>query len=185
MKSRDFRPTATGWRRLAAFGVDYLVIAAYIGVLTGVGIVVQRALGLGFEPPRTLRGRLLGEAVGMLTLTLPVAGYFALTEASPWQATIGKRALGLRVATAAGQRLPLGRAVLRSLLKFAPWELAHASLWHTPGWPTQPQPGPITYAGSALALLLAGWYVLSIFVGARRTPYDRAADTRVLVAAST
>ena len=46
--------------------------------------------------PATVRERLLGHLVGLLTLTLPVTLYFALFEGSAQQATPGKRALGLR-----------------------------------------------------------------------------------------
>jgi uncharacterized RDD family membrane protein YckC len=190
---------APGWRRLAAFAVDYLVIAAYLGLLAGLALTLRRVTGLAPDPPRTLRDRLIGEALSTSLLTLPVALYFALAESSPRGATLGKRALGLRVvgpggpagqaegraspSGPGGRRLSFGRSLLRSALKLAPWEAAHAALWHTPGWPTHPEPGAATVAGSALALLGAGWYALSLFVGDRRTPYDRAAGS-VVVAAS-
>jgi uncharacterized RDD family membrane protein YckC len=175
-------PVAPGWRRLAAFAVDYLVIAAYLGLLAGVALTLRRVTGLTLDPPRTLRDRLVGEAVSTSLLTLPVALYFALAEASPWRASLGKRVLGLRVDGPGGRRLPFGRSLLRSLLKLAPWEVAHAALWHTPGWPVHPEPGPVTVVGSALSLLGAGWYALSLFVGDRRTPYDRAAGAEVVAA---
>jgi uncharacterized RDD family membrane protein YckC len=178
---RDTGASASPWRRLAAFGVDYLLIAGYIALLTAEGAGLLRLRGEPLAAPDTLRARLLGHAAGFVTLTLPVVLYFALAEASPWQATPGKRALGLRVETVAGgQRVPPGRALLRAAVKLAPWELAHAALWHTPGWPAQPQPTALTAAGSGAALLLAAWYVLCLFVGARRPPYDRAAGTRVV-----
>jgi uncharacterized RDD family membrane protein YckC len=175
-------PIAPGWRRLAAFAVDYLVIAAYLGLLAGIALTLRRVTGLALDPPRTLRDRLVGEAISTTLLTLPVALYFALAESSPWRATLGKRVLGLRVSGPGGRRLSFGRSLLRSLLKLAPWEAAHAALWHTPGWPVHPEPGPATAVGSGLALLGAGWYALSLFVGDRRTPYDRAAGSGVVAA---
>jgi uncharacterized RDD family membrane protein YckC len=136
---------------------------------------------LNFEMPASTRGRVLGHAVAAATLTLPAVLYTALSEASRRQATVGKRALGLRVVSdGGGRRLPIGRAVLRSLLKFAPWEVAHTALWHTPGWPVRPDPQLVTWIGSIGSLALAGWYLLSFFVGSRRTPYDRVTGARVV-----
>jgi uncharacterized RDD family membrane protein YckC len=178
---REARASAPPWRRLAAFGLDYLLLAGYIALLTAVGVGLLRARGEPLAGPGTLRTQLLGHAAGFVTLTLPVVLYFALWEASPWQATPGKRALRLRVVTeAGGRRVPPGRALLRAAVKLAPWELAHTALWHTPGWPARPEPTALTVVGSGAALLLAAWYVLCLFVGARRPPYDRAAGTRVV-----
>jgi uncharacterized RDD family membrane protein YckC len=177
-------PTVPGWRRLAAFAVDYLLIAIYLVLLGGVGGALRRRTGMALEAPRTRRGRLLGQAMSAGALTLPVALYFALNEAAPGQATPGKRALGLRVVgtATAGGRLPLRRSLLRSAVKLAPWEVAHAALWQTPGWPARPEPGAATVTGAALALLGAAWYTACLFTGDRRTPYDRAAGSRVVEA---
>jgi uncharacterized RDD family membrane protein YckC len=43
--------------------------------------------------------------------------YFALLESSPWQATLGKRALHLKVFDTDGQKISFGRASLRYLGK--------------------------------------------------------------------
>jgi uncharacterized RDD family membrane protein YckC len=162
---------APGWRRLLAFGLDYLVIAAYIATLTAASFAVRQFLQLSIGSPTTLRERLLGHAIA----------FFSLMEASVHQATVGKRALGLRVVTTQGGRVPVGRALLRSALKFAPWELAHTALWHTPGvFTATAAPTPINWVGYGLSVVGAGWYIVSLFVGSRRTPYDRAAGTRVV-----
>ncbi len=68
------------------------------------------------------------EFSAFLLLVLPVILYFALFEHSSWQATWGKRKMGLRVIDRHGARLSLPRSLTRSLLKFAPWELTHACL---------------------------------------------------------
>ncbi|HEX5506663.1 MAG TPA: RDD family protein [Thermomicrobiales bacterium] len=171
---------APAWRRLLAFGVDYLVIAAYGGLLAGVGFGARRLLGRGFAMPATPRARLVGHAVAFAALTVPVVLYFAWWEASAGGGTPGKRALGLRVVAEAGGRVPLGRALARAAVKFAPWELAHTALWDTPGWPVDPRPTGRDWAGYGLSLALSGWYVVALFVGSRRTPYDRVSGTRVV-----
>jgi uncharacterized RDD family membrane protein YckC len=108
-------------------------------------------------------------------LTLPVTLYFA----APSGATLGKRALGLRVVTERGDRVSFGRALLRAGVKFVPWEIAHTALWHTPGWPTAARPAARHWAGYGLSLAVAGWYVAALFYGSRRPPHDRRARTRV------
>ena len=94
-------------------------------------------------------------AAGVLALT------GALFEASAWQATPGKRWLGLRVMEASGRRVGWRRAAARHLLRAAPllwWTLA-------PGW-----------APAAAALLLAAPGLGGRW---RRTAWDRLAGTSV------
>lgn len=164
---------ATGWRRVAAYLIDYLVIAAYIALLTSASQRLDFALS---------GNPALGQLVAFVALTLPVVLYFAVSESSPWQGTLGKRALKLQVtAHGAGGRLPLRRTLLRAALKFAPWELAHTVLWRVEGWPLEsPQPTPLHWLGFALSLLWAGWYLVSLFGGSRRPLYDRAAASLVV-----
>ena len=170
---------ATGWRRIAAYLVDYLVIAAYVALLTGASFASSASRRLDFA----LSGSpAMGQLVAFVALTLPVMLYFAVSEASPWQGTLGKRVLKLRVAAhGKGSRLSFRRALLRAALKFAPWELAHTVLWRVEGWPLDtPQPTTVHWLGFALSLLWAGWYLLSLFVGSQRTLYDRAAASVVV-----
>jgi uncharacterized RDD family membrane protein YckC len=74
------------------------------------------------------------DAVGAILAALVVAAlaawavaaaYFVGFEASPWQATPGKRALGLRVARLDGRPLGVGRALLRFIAAGPSWLLLH------------------------------------------------------------
>jgi len=61
-------------------------------------------------------------AVLMLAIIPPViilaaALYFALMESSPWQATLGKKVVGLYVTDIEGRRLSTGRAIGRTFAK--------------------------------------------------------------------
>jgi uncharacterized RDD family membrane protein YckC len=175
---------AAGGRRIAAFLVDYLVIAAYIGLLTSLGGAVRRALHRRLRPPRTATAKRVGHGVAFLTLTLPVVLYFAVLEASRAQATPGKRALRVRVTTVDGGRIPLRRSLVRAALKFLPWEVAHTAIWHVPGHPFVSPPSTWNAAGYAVALGGAACYTAALFVGQRQTPYDRIAGTMVVVGAA-
>jgi uncharacterized RDD family membrane protein YckC len=102
-------------------------------------------------------------------------------ESSNRGATLGKRALRLRVVGSDGRRISVARGFFRSALKFAPWEIAHTAIWQIPGRPFVDPPGAANWAGMVAAGVLALVWVGSLFVGRRRTPYDRAAGTRVVV----
>lgn len=70
-----------------------------------------------------------GIAAGVLGAVLAAVAVFALWfigfEASPWQASPGKRAFGLRVVGAGGGRVPLLRLLLRFLAAAPSWLLLH------------------------------------------------------------
>lgn len=51
-------------------------------------------------------------------------------EASRGRGTVGKRRLGLQVCTTDDGRLTWPHSLLRNVLKFLPWELAHVAVWH-------------------------------------------------------
>ena len=57
--------------------------------------------------------------------TVPGSLYFALCESSRSQATLGKRALHVRVVDVYGARIGFGRALLRTLIKILPWCIAY------------------------------------------------------------
>jgi uncharacterized RDD family membrane protein YckC len=108
-----------GLRRLVAFCVDWLLIALWGSVLFGAVMALTGGRGTSVGDPWT------SQAIGLVTMTIPVTLYFALTESSGWQASVGKRILRLRVTSASGERLSPGRSLLRNAVKFIPWELGH------------------------------------------------------------
>ena len=170
---------ALGGRRLAAFAIDYGVIAVYAGLLAGITFALHWMIGAQAVLPTTFAQKLAGQALAFCLFTLPVVLYFALSEASRRQATLGKAVMRLCLTTMNHQRVPLKRSLLRSVIKFAPWELAHTAVWHIPGQPFVSEPRVLNWAGWAVALLVAAGYVGALFVGSGRTPYDWASGTRV------
>jgi uncharacterized RDD family membrane protein YckC len=182
MKGKKDMPFANVWQRIGAFLLDYLIISAYLVLLVIIGV------GLGFGPLRSMFRAMFAdpnssEFSAFLLLVLPVILYFALFECSSWQATWGKRKMGLRVVDTRGARLSFPRSFARSLLKFVPWELTHACLWRIPGWPLAPTtPSPIITAGLLLVWVLIGAYLLSLLVSKNHQAlYDWIAGTYVIV----
>jgi uncharacterized RDD family membrane protein YckC len=83
------------WVRVLAAFVDYFVTLA---------AVTAARLSFGL--------------IGLLAVLPLVLTYYPLMEASPWQATLGKRMCGLSVVTLRGERIGVLRAFLRYFAKF-------------------------------------------------------------------
>ena len=168
--------------RLAAFLLDYLVIAAYIILLI---LITALLFNLGLQSVATAIGGnpYLYDLFAFLALVLPVILYFTLIECSPQQATWGKRKLNLSVIAMNGKRLSWGQALIRSGFKFLPWQIAHTSIFHIPGWPLYVQEVPMgSIVGFTLVWILVGLYLVTIlFTKVHRTPYDWLSQTAVIV----
>lgn len=87
------------WRRLGAYLIDWIILfAAMVAIGAAAG-------GYGDGGDAKLAINLFAWIGSWL--------YFALMENSAWQATLGKRVIGIRVCNAAGERISFGRAAGR------------------------------------------------------------------------
>jgi uncharacterized RDD family membrane protein YckC len=97
------------WLRLAAYLLDSLVLGLAVGIFI-LGPLMQRA-GISPDNPWVL---ITGTSRQIVAINLLVAMaqwmYWALMESSPWQATLGKKMLGLAVTDLAGRRISFARA---------------------------------------------------------------------------
>ncbi len=162
-----------GVRRLVAFGVDWLVIALWGGALFGAVMVLSGGHVPSFSSPWT------GQAIGFATMTVPVTLYFAISESSRAQASVGKRLLRLRVTTMSGGRLPLARSLLRSCVKFVPWECGHVVPYQTI-YAGDDQVSVWVWGIAVVSLGLALMWVLTVLLR-NRTPYDAWSGASVIV----
>jgi len=163
--------------RSSAFALDYIGIAAYLVVLVASGVV------MGQVAPSAVRilfgGPLSGQASGFLLITLPVALYFAVSEASERQSTWGKRRMGLIVTDLSGGRISLARSLSRTVMKFIPWELAHLCIWQISF--ARDQSSPVYVVGFTLVWIAVGANIVSLWLSPScQTIYDRIAGTRVV-----
>lgn len=94
------------WKRLVAYLID-LVPLIIIGFLLAAGS------GQDLFDPNADQGFGFSDILG---LVIGIA-YFAGFESSSWQATPGKRALGMVVVDTNGQRLSVGKAIGRYFAK--------------------------------------------------------------------
>jgi len=95
-------------RRWAALFLDGLILWIPLVV---VGVVLVLALGIKLDD----QGSAPGAADALIYLLYFIAApiYYAGMESSPWQATLGKRALGIKVTDLQGRRLSFGHALGR------------------------------------------------------------------------
>lgn len=84
---------ASIWKRFWAFVIDVLVFALLFWALA----------------------QLIDNFTVSLLLLILIWLYYALLESSPWQASLGKRLLGLKVVDKRGRRLSFGKATKRLL----------------------------------------------------------------------
>ncbi|ANS80683.1 hypothetical protein SGUI_3287 [Serinicoccus hydrothermalis] len=153
---------------------DWLVIGAWIGVLSLVGAVVVPRLELPGAGAATPRGLLVADLVFTVITVLPWWLYLLLTESSGRRATLGKRWAGLVVAGAAGGVASAAAVWGRNLVKVAPWQLAHLGVSRSiyqvqTGWAA-------VFLGLSLALLAA---CAAPALAGGRGLHDRVAGTRV------
>ena len=160
------------WRRIAAWGIDWLIISVYAGALVPLGLwLYERSVQL---PPMGWN------AVSFVILVVPATVWMTAWEASGSGATPGKRLLSLRVRTLRGGRPGWRRAGIRNAIKIAlPWELGHTAAFLLADPRTGESLGLIGIACALVACGLAAVYVAALFIGQGRTPYDRAAATVV------
>jgi uncharacterized RDD family membrane protein YckC len=165
-------------RRLAAFAIDYVIVSTYAILLAIVSLQLLPSKGAGLSFSATW----MFDALAFASLVLPVTLYFAVSEASSRGATVGKWRMRLAVVDADGSRLPFRRSLLRSALKFLPWQIAHTSLFHIPGWPTAVEGIPAAAAvGLVASQALVAVFVIGLLTPRRRTLYDAASGSHVVL----
>jgi uncharacterized RDD family membrane protein YckC len=110
-----------------AEGVDILLrpagpvprlVALLLDFLAQMGLAVLAVLGVMlFAAIAGVRGAQVGAGVYLLVIFLVNWGYFTLQEAGKRGATLGKRAMGLKVVRTSGSPIGFGQSVLRNLLR--------------------------------------------------------------------
>jgi uncharacterized RDD family membrane protein YckC len=111
------------WLRFVAFIIDFIIIAVgttpvrfALGAIFGVriGLFGSRAA----DPSAMIAGMLPILMLSLLINTIINWLYFAFSESSSWQATLGKKALGLEVTDMDGHRVSFARASGRFFAKY-------------------------------------------------------------------
>lgn len=162
---------------MAAFFIDLLVFALYLAVL---GFLSLAGMQDGLEQvfPGLFQNPIAFDFLAFITVVLPFAICSALLEHSSWQGTPGKRFLKIRVVTMAGGKLKLIQSLLRSGLKFLPWQLAHTAVFQILLGPESLQPLFLGLSILAQGLVVAN--IIAAFLNKRHQSfYDRISGTWV------
>lgn len=160
------------FKRVLAWLIDWAIIVLYATILFGV-VFTLSSLGI-IEPARV--HPLKGQLIGFLTLTLPVLVYCISLEAGKHHATIGKRVMKIELTATPFTR---GGIIMRNVVKFVPWECAHAGvLWinyintsETPLW--------IWFLLIVPQVLVIIYFMTIVATKGNRSLYDFVAGTRV------
>jgi uncharacterized RDD family membrane protein YckC len=160
--------------RIAAWLIDWACILGWVAITLAIGLPLHCAGIIRLSDIVTQN------VVAAIVVVVPVVLFAAAFESRGRAATPGKRALHLQVRSES--RAPgIGRALARNALKIGlPWLIGHATVFAILLSITDGQSPPagiwilivVTYA---LPLV----YIVSLFVGDGRTPYDRLTRTRV------
>jgi uncharacterized RDD family membrane protein YckC len=158
-------------RRLVAWCVDWLILSAYAGALIPLGVLVLSRWDVS---------PLAGNAIGFVLLVVPATVWVAAWEQGSRGATPGKRLLRLRVEDTARAGLGWKRSLIRNALKVAlPWELGHTAAFTLADPHASGTDVAFGLSGGIAACLIAVTYVVTLFLGTGRTPYDRASGAHV------
>lgn len=113
------------WLRFVAYlidgfisGIAFVILLVALIVLTGAGAGLSR-LGSGDDIGDDLAAFIgVGFVLGVIALILGVSWlYYAFSESSSWQGTVGKKLLNLYVTDMSGQPISFGRASGRFFAK--------------------------------------------------------------------
>ncbi len=98
------------WRRFLAGLIDFVILLIPTFILA---TVTGFALFASFTDPTAAAG-VTPSVAYLVPVFLIWWGYKAILESSSWQATIGKKALGLKVTTIGGEKLSIAQATMRT-----------------------------------------------------------------------
>ena len=111
------------WRRFAAWLIDGAIVLAgffLVGIYLWPDLVLTTTLTSEVDGARLETVRTAPTPLGAVVLGVVVWVYVALQECGPRQATLGKRALGLRVTGQDGGRVSLLATSVRSWPRWLP-----------------------------------------------------------------
>ena len=109
-------------KRFLAFMIDYLIIISYVLLL----FLITTNIYKYFNVDTASITPITGQIIAFISLTIPVFLYSYFLESSKHQATIGKRIMNIFVTNNWSDRN--GSILLRNILKFLPWEVAHLGI---------------------------------------------------------
>lgn len=166
-------------RRAAAYLIDIALLYIYI-----IGLFVASTALDSVFPFHDVMGEsyALRHVVSFTTLTLPLVLYFILMERSGRQGTLGKSRMKLRVTDVSGGRASKRSVMIRNVVKFLPWEMAHTHIHINPEFITAGRTSVAGWVpGVVLPIVAMAVYAGMILArGDRRSLYELVSGTRTV-----
>jgi len=156
--------------------VDWFCILVWVAITAAVGVPLYLS-GVTHSV-----GAVASNLVAALMTVVPATFVLSVLESSPREASIGKRTRHLRVVDAVtGSRVSFRRSILRNTLKIGvPWTIGHAAVFSiVQAGGSRPVPVSV-WLLTVVAYVLPIMYVVFLFVGQGRTPYDLISSTVVI-----
>ncbi len=174
-RSRSELEPANIIRRGAAFLLDSLLILVFALFVLLLSIGVDSIIPFHAKMEQSY---LFRHAISLVTLTLPVILFFTALEKGKHRATPGKKWMEIKLSET-GER---SSCLLRNILKFLPWEIAHTT-YHL--YPDFFLTGEITGIGEvfgiSLSYLLMLIYIATVlFRRDKKAPHDLISGTQVI-----
>jgi len=166
---------ASFWTRLGAYIIDLII--------TGIpSIVLYLVLTMVYKKSTdSMEYNVISQSVSIAIVIF----YYSFFEASSYQGSWGKQILEIKVTDMEGERIDMGTAFTRSLVKAAPALVIFASLFAF-GMP-KVIPGqmpdfthPYMLTSTILSLLTIVFYLLAAFTARRQALHDMIAGTVVI-----
>ncbi|MET3574220.1 RDD family protein [Bhargavaea ullalensis] len=162
--------------RIKAFLIDYLLIAAYIILLGLVSVFLFPQIQRLFAGPPAL-----AQTAGFFLMTLPVSAYFIISDSAAGRGSLGKRIVGLQVTDLRCRPLSLPRSILRTALKFLPWELSHFLVYRLVGTGDgEGVPISLSILGILIYALMALYMIVPFLNQRKQSVYDLLTLTQVI-----
>ncbi|HAX71351.1 MAG TPA: RDD family protein [Anaerolineae bacterium] len=160
------------WKRLRAFIWDYVLISAYILIITVIFWLLPFS-------QQFFADRIQAQLSVFFVLTFPIILYFSIFESSSKQGTWGKRKTKLITTGDNGDPVSFPRSFARTVLKLIPWELSHTLIWEI-RFDSHVDPTLISI-GFGVVYLLVGLNIASLIMTKKhQTLYDLITKTCVV-----
>lgn len=166
------------FKRAAAYAIDCLTCYAVVMLVLQLGLLTPLRTALGITEAWFFSSLNMWSYV-LLTISLPVWSYFSYLDSERSKGTFGKRILKLSVRNEDDTAVHLGKSWQRTLLKLAPWEIAHIGvIFPTPVYFAE-NPGVriLTIVGMLLFVI----FMASVLIGTSgQSIYDKWLRTKVI-----
>lgn len=162
-------------KRLVAFMIDWVVLFCVFALPQFILALMLGRWVLSYDSPP-----LAIWAWVALTVSVPSWIYFTLSDSSAAGATLGKRLFGLAVRDLKGGRIGQWRALARTAVKLAPWEMTHIMIFFPEPFGDEIGTAKIVLIMIANALLIVWLAVPLLDRPGHRAIHDLVARTRVI-----